>query len=166
MRTFELRDHKCPDLEKLLEEKKVSYKWAVCDCSPCERSYQILEEGEWKDIFNCPFCGVPMTELIYTGLITPEYVPIASDRAVVPDLSGVIPVESYIGVLMTSTPVFKDVDWSKVSSKTAMIVSCPKCGSKSIRLCDIHPIPPIWRQGYKCNDCNHEFEVKECKEGC
>ncbi len=63
-RTFALVDHKCSELEKLLEEKKVSYEWFVCGCSPIERQYQIIEEGEWADIDNCPFCGASMTGIV------------------------------------------------------------------------------------------------------
>jgi len=65
MRTFALRDHKCLGLKKLLKARKVSYEWFVCDCSPCERQYQILEGEEWKDIFDCPFCGAPMTDITF-----------------------------------------------------------------------------------------------------
>jgi len=60
-RTFALIDHKCPPLERMLEEKRVSYEWFVCGCSPLERQYQILEKGEWKNIDKCPFCKAPMT---------------------------------------------------------------------------------------------------------
>ena len=60
MRSFALLDHKCSELEKLLKEKMVSYKWAVCGCSPWERHYQILEEGKWRNLSHCPFCGDSM----------------------------------------------------------------------------------------------------------
>ena len=61
-RVFELLDHKCKELEKLLEKKAISYYAAVCDCSPLERTYEILVNGERVPIRYCPFCGAPMTE--------------------------------------------------------------------------------------------------------
>lgn len=60
-REFALLDHSCSELEKLLEEKRISYEYLVCDCSPLERHYQLLKDGKWKDIEICPFCGKAMT---------------------------------------------------------------------------------------------------------
>lgn len=60
---YELWDHCCPELEKLLEEKNVRFQGFVCWCSPIERTYQVLEEGVWKNIYDCPFCGISMTGL-------------------------------------------------------------------------------------------------------
>lgn len=60
-RVYMLIDHQCVELAKLLDEGKVSYEYFVCGCSPIERHYQILEDGNWKDIDNCPYCNVSMT---------------------------------------------------------------------------------------------------------
>ncbi len=78
-RTFALLDHKCSELEKLLEEKKVSYEWFVCGCSSIERHYQILEEGEWTDIDKCPFCGVSMTGMVEWAIDPSLYQPKPKD---------------------------------------------------------------------------------------
>ena len=35
----------------------LQYEWAVCDCSPCERSYFIVIDGQNVNISFCPKCG-------------------------------------------------------------------------------------------------------------
>ena len=43
-------------MRELAEKGDVLYEWAVCGCSPCERSYIIKEGNEWKPLEECPFC--------------------------------------------------------------------------------------------------------------
>jgi len=57
---YDLWDHRCPELERLLEEKRVRFQGWACWCSPIERHYQIFENDEWQDIDDCPFCGKSM----------------------------------------------------------------------------------------------------------
>lgn len=64
----------CEGWKKLCEEGNVSYTWAVCQCSMCERSYEIKEDDEWKPVFNCPFCRVPI------GWRPTSILPVYSDR--------------------------------------------------------------------------------------
>ena len=58
--------HVCDGLTKLINEKKFGYEWYVCDCSPMERTYKVLEEipnAGWLNVRHCPCCG----EDLYNG---------------------------------------------------------------------------------------------------
>jgi len=52
-----LRDHTCKELEDLVSKKRFYLSWFVCDCSPCERSYEMLVNNRWESVNYCPFCG-------------------------------------------------------------------------------------------------------------
>ena len=67
MREYTLADHKCEGLEKLLEQKRISYEWYVCNCSSLERHYQLLVSNKWKPIYCCPCCGESIYPYAYTN---------------------------------------------------------------------------------------------------
>jgi len=50
----------CQTWKNLCKEGKISYRYAVCDCSQMERTYEILENEKWKPVFKCPSCFSPI----------------------------------------------------------------------------------------------------------
>lgn len=144
-RTFALLDHKCPELEKPLEEKRVSYEWFVCGCSPCERQYQVLEDGKWKDMDKCPFCKTSMTGISL----------------------------QMTGDLYSSCPKCSSMDTKYIGTEAGdSIYECKKCGNHffphilAIQAPLLGPYPPlegdiiVSKREVECPECGHKFKVE------
>lgn len=58
----------CKGWQKLCEERKISYTYGGCDCSMMERRYQILQDGEWINVYNCPYCDKPINKIIWKAV--------------------------------------------------------------------------------------------------